>query len=996
MNIFKRLGRAISGRSNKADSVESLAESVELPEDDLEQDWVGDQLLDVDADLAAAADDHDVDSEEWQPTPVKESWTRAAIDKLRQFAAPESEGFSDPTRDISGEVLLSFPFVKGGPLKREASLTMDRAKTSIMVFGATGEGKTRSVGVPLLYRLHELRCPGLVLDIVKSDYANICRRFPNVIIVGPVPDARPINLIHGWSVNKFKDFLTKGVQSLSTGNGENFWGSEGVTDAILIFEFISEALKRKPTLADVYDYLNNAARFVEDFKAHSDAVRDTDEIDSPILTKLRQRQRGSYRFSILQAGERKHSERTEEQFAWHTAKLLTLLRPFADNELIREKLCNAEAGALSMSDLIYEHGRIVVLDMPYSYGEACTTVGQLLRIEFRDSIIGAKELRKQLGYGKTRYTFTLLDEYQRYATGLGGAMGSADETNWTDISREFGNINIYLTQSVSSLVAASGAPRSVDTVVQNCRNIICLPTIDEATLSLAATLSQGDPEVRRELVQLQERRTGFIYFARAGATGRSAIGQCLLSGSRHKFMDSQLADALLEQPPIPSKLHSAKLVLVSLLKAHRGEGPRVVVITTATKHHGYTDFATRLKFYGCDVDLTIEMPPIGDPQFRLTHALDTYSRQAEAGDILAIVRGGGDRATMTMFDEETSVERLERLRNLGVHVVVGVGHTKDTFAIERVATHVATVPFHAAEIVAKVLTGTRLWNEARSKTCLERIANSTEDQPFTALETAGGAGGYLATLDPQEIVREVHGIKSKEYRDAAIESWADYIDHAIEEGLHPESELSAFLEALYAEPEEPSPPAAAPENTWVHPDGSVRERETDPAKLTSMRISFVRGVLKIGEDGDLVGSKHREPTAPTAVASDLDSAPPAKQPPAKKVMKLTPRQVRNRRVKLNEIDKALKALMKECGFKSEMELREHLQGVARSATDDGAAPIAGVDQAERTTSTEPIEEYPDRPRPPPASAESVLTLLEQLVDDYQSRSELVEGEERES
>jgi hypothetical protein len=93
---------------------------------------------------------------------------------------------------------------------------------------------------------------------------------------------------------------------------------------------------------------------------------------------------------------------------------------------------------------------------------------------------------------------------------------------------------------------------------------------------------------------------------------------------------------------------------------------------------------------------------------------------------------------------------------------------------------------------------------------------------------------------------------------------------------------------------------------------------------------------------------------------------------------------------------AISALAQTSGFKDEREFRERLRDIEQGVGEvsDVQAGI-NVDLAVKTME-EAIEEYPDKPLPPPASAESVLTLLEQLVDNYESRSESIDGDEKES
>lgn len=91
---------------------------------------------------------------------------------------------------------------------------------------------------------------------------------------------------------------------------------------------------------------------------------------------------------------------------------------------------------------------------------------------------------------------------------------------------------------------------------------------------------------------------------------------------------------------------------------------------------------------------------------------------------------------------------------------------------------------------------------------------------------------------------------------------------------------------------------------------------------------------------------------------------------------------------------AITTLAQTSGFKDEREFRERLKDIEQGVGDvDDVTAGVNVEVALRTIE-DAIEEYPDRPLPPPASAESVLTLLEQLVDNYESRSEPIDGDEK--
>jgi hypothetical protein len=93
--------------------------------------------------------------------------------------------------------------------------------------------------------------------------------------------------------------------------------------------------------------------------------------------------------------------------------------------------------------------------------------------------------------------------------------------------------------------------------------------------------------------------------------------------------------------------------------------------------------------------------------------------------------------------------------------------------------------------------------------------------------------------------------------------------------------------------------------------------------------------------------------------------------------------------------KAIAALAQAAGFDDEQAMFETFEAIERGV--GGAGEAAAKVQAEvaMQTLTEAVEEYPDKPLPPPASAESVLNLLEQLVENYEARGEPLDDDSKE-
>jgi len=77
----------------------------------------------------------------------------------------------------------------------------------------------------------------------------------------------------------------------------------------------------------------------------------------------------------------------------------------------------------------------------------------------------------------------------------------------------------------------------------------------------------------------------------------------------------------------------------------------------------------------------------------------------ESGDIIAIIRGGGNiDDSFSPFNNKESLIILDRLkRDKNIIIITGIGHSRDSFHVDHVATYKGTTPTDAAYIVNKLL-----------------------------------------------------------------------------------------------------------------------------------------------------------------------------------------------------------------------------------------------------------------------------------------------------
>ncbi|PWG60897.1 hypothetical protein, partial [Sediminicurvatus halobius] len=217
-------------------------------------------------------------------------------------------------------------------------------------------------------------------------------------------------------------------------------------------------------------------------------------------------------FSILAAGGSRHAhgssswkldEEVRKQYAWHVNHVLPALHPFASDERLRSKLADPAAPALDMTQVLYRARKVVVTDLPaHLFGVAAALVHELLRIRLREAVLGYAHHRAE-GWGRDRFTFLAIDEYQQhvhFAPG-GASSGLLDDNLWLDRSRSSGHINLLATQGVASLAArlpGGCPPATVESLLQNCGTTIAFATHDPHTLAHLQT--QAGPAAREAVL----------------------------------------------------------------------------------------------------------------------------------------------------------------------------------------------------------------------------------------------------------------------------------------------------------------------------------------------------------------------------------------------------------------------------------------------------------------------------------------------------------------
>lgn len=423
--------------------------------------------------------------------------------------------------------------------KGELKITFADATKNILVLGGTGEGKTDTTLLPAFNRLVTEGCAGITLDI-KSGFEQEARRLKaqgyNIKLLGASTDSLKCNIIAGLGDSKLRDFLDAITEPLRLNN--KYWGSTGIEDAMMIARFIRTTTGYDANLADLYYYLANPRDFVslvENNRLQNDDPRFrrmVRELDAHLAT---------YQFCFLKAGGYKGSSLDRgfsdndgrNQYEWQTGQLKSALKPFFENPVIREHFCATDA--VDFQKLIYEENAVLVMNVPYSiYGEISFTIAKMIRARYYDAVKGMKEPKlKALGYGRDKFTFMLIDEYQQF-------IDSDKDNDWFDSSRGYGNINIVSMQSATSAMAKTSNLYEVQTIIQNCRNVICYATNDSNTVSMMQNLFSShnvDPRMIAELLIHPIGNHVFVYQGRQVESRVANHGVCETAMSSMEVMN---------------------------------------------------------------------------------------------------------------------------------------------------------------------------------------------------------------------------------------------------------------------------------------------------------------------------------------------------------------------------------------------------------------------------------------------------------------------------
>lgn len=576
---------------------------------------------------------------------------------------------------ISNESLFKF---------QGAEISFDDANKNVAVFGGTSSGKT-NMARNGLERLIEKDCPGIVLD-VKGDYKEFLLDLApeRVVVIGATEDCSPINLIGGMTCEKFMSFISDEIDHM---HKEKFWGTGGLRDTEFLFRFLQE--DSYPTLASLYDRLLDPEKFSpEIFKK----ITLLEELDENLINSFSAVKQAAFSFYNRGMNAEEENIKLFEQYEWHTASILSVLRNFSTNALIRDKLSAKDK--VDIGSLIYEENKIVVLDMPVTrFGSVAYTISRLIRQQFVDAMfsLSSWSLAKK-GLGFSKYTFMLIDEYQQFINISQGknTCGLYDDNLILDKTRQYGHINILATQGVSSL-QSQATREGVESLLQNCRTQVFFSSNDQATLSQVNSLSQSD-EITESVLKPVSKGMAYLYTAHASSKqggSLSGVYRC----PRNKWTPIFGIDG--NNPFVPGKIKNP--FFVNKTKPEN-KFPFKRKLTAPILLVSTSEMAENEFFKKYDEKKVGLLGMTQVLRLRSNHAPEAITRwlncfDLKQGDAVCFIRELKSAVPSSLFDDDRLVNWAKVATKNGVTVLTGIYHDG---ALSKVSTKACVMPSEVA------------------------------------------------------------------------------------------------------------------------------------------------------------------------------------------------------------------------------------------------------------------------------------------------------------
>ncbi|BAH74951.1 type IV secretory system conjugative DNA transfer family protein [Solidesulfovibrio magneticus] len=415
------------------------------------------------------------------------------------------------------------------------SISREEACYNTLVLGSTGTGKTTSVILPAIGALIEKGHSGLIIDI-KGNLSEQVRilatkrgRIDDVVEFGSSKNASKVDLLSGLSISQVRELLTV-IATFQFGNMTSNldWHTKGVTiatECVTLLRYLNEKNNEIQTnLKNLVDILNDwplAARLFQYFKKH---VLDTNSKDQKdFLSRVQ-----SDNFNPLVYDNRKSSSNTfNEQTTWRLGAVRNGLTEFLQNSSIAQNFATSGSG-LNLADLIYKQRKIVLLRFDGTSGQVGAWLSRYVLTEYYRAVF-----ENGLKLNKEEYTFFVGDEFQELSDFH--PSNRYNDNSFAAKSREYKNVTIVGTQSVSSLQSRGASGASVLEFLNNVNNRIFMYCDDPVSQEVARRYN--------EAVFLNELEPGRAFVVKFDAQSRRRLQYVENLQISHDELQMELAEA---------------------------------------------------------------------------------------------------------------------------------------------------------------------------------------------------------------------------------------------------------------------------------------------------------------------------------------------------------------------------------------------------------------------------------------------------------------------
>lgn len=418
----------------------------------------------------------------------------------------------------------------------DSGVSISRAEGcyNTLVLGSTGTGKTSSVILPAIGALLENGHGGLVIDI-KGNLTDQVRvlaknrgRSEDIVEFGSSVNATRIDLLNGLSITQIRELLTV-VATFQFGTmTQNLdWHVKGVsisTECVILLKYLNEKNGEiKPNLKNLVDLLNDwplAARLFEHFKKN--VYNDKNKEQRDFVNRVQ-----SDNFNPLVYDKKRSGNNTyNEQTTWRLTAIRNGLTEFLQNSSIVKNFATSGNG-LDIDDLIYNQKKVVVLRFDGTSGQVGAWLSRYVLSLYYKSVF-----ENGLKLSNNEFTFLIGDEFQEFCDFHAG--NRYNDNAFAAKSREYKNITIIGTQSVSSLQSRGASGSSVLEFLNNVNNRILFYCDDPITQDVARRYN--------EAVFLNEMDPGKAFIVKFDAKSRKHLQYVETTQHAHDLLKKELAD----------------------------------------------------------------------------------------------------------------------------------------------------------------------------------------------------------------------------------------------------------------------------------------------------------------------------------------------------------------------------------------------------------------------------------------------------------------------